>query len=741
MEPLSAFADAIAGAGLPVPADLIADGVLHRFATNGKDKSGWYVLHLDGIPTGVFGDWRTGLNEKWRAGLDRKLTADERKQFRRRMRAIQRQRDEVTQQRHAEAAMQAAEVIQGLQPAPASHPYFQKKGIHADVLVDADDLLVIPMTDPDGNVASLQFIDGSGDKRFLTGGRVVGCYFLIGMIGDTVIVAEGLATGASVHQATSHAVAVAFNAGNLRSVAELMRAKYPRIEIIIAADNDVREDDIENTGIVKAIEAAQTVGAGLAIPELDGKKCDFNDVHNAKGLECVAQQISSAQPAAAQNSGVPPMSETVDGAALLDDICTFIGRFCVFPDQHCLMAVSLWAACAHMIEYFHSTPRLAVVSPELGSGKTRVLEVLELLVPEPMLSLSASPAAVFRTLADRQITLLFDEADSIWSKRGKDGNHEDLRALLNAGYRRGATIPRCVGPRHEVQNFPVFCAAALAGIGELPDTIMSRSVIIRMKRRAPHEPIEPFRTRMHEAPGHKLRERLALWSGAIGRAAGEAWPELPVGIIDRPAECWEPLVAVADAAGGHWPKTARAACVELCRVALDRRVSLGVRLLADLRTIFGDADALHSESVLRRLHEGEEHGLDADAPWAELHGKPLAARGLASLLRPYGVKPVKVKADGRSLQGYRREALWDAWQRYLPPRSGKAEPPEPLDQSQQPCGFEADSNGSGQLLKTEPMEPPESRATTKPVPKVPEVPDIRTGESAPGQITETVEYI
>ena len=415
----------------------------------------------------------------------------------------------------------------------------------------------------------------------------------------------------------------------------------------------------------------------------------------------------------------------LNGAAILDGIRTFISRFCAFPDEHCLIAVTLWAVHSHMTASLHTTPRLAVVSPELGSGKTRVLEVLELLVPEPLFSLSVSPAAVFRTLADRQITLLFDEVDTIWRQRGRDDNNEDLRALLNAGYRRGATIPRCVGPRHEVQHFPVFCAAALAGIGDLPDTIMSRSLIIRMKRRAPNEYVEQFRTRLHEGEGHQLRDRVALWAESVGATVGEAWPEMPPGIVDRPAECWEPLLAVADAAGGHWPGTARESCVALCKVALNRRVSLGVRLLADLRTIFGDADALHGEMVLQRLNNGEEHGLDADAPWGDLHGKSLSARGLASMLRPYDVTPVKVKVNGRALQGYRREALWDAWQRYLPPSPGTPEPPEPPPQGQQRRAPEGGSNGSGSEMQPEPSEPAGGPGNTRPVPEVPEVPEFR----------------
>jgi hypothetical protein len=433
-------------------------------------------------------------------------------------------------------------------------------------------------------------------------------------------------------------------------------------------------------------------------------------------------------------------AECAEGAALLVDVQAFLRRFCAFPDAHALTAVTLWVAHAHMVGHFHTTPRLALLSPEPGSGKTRVLEVLDLLVPVSMFCLSASPAAIFRTLSKDPITLLVDECDTIFTRRGKDDANEDLRALLNAGYKRGATIPRCVGPKHDVQNFAVYCATALAGLGDLPDTIMSRSVIIRMRRRAPGEHIEPFRTRQHAEEGHALRERVAHWAALAGSHAGDAWPTLPNGIVDRSAEVWEPLIAAGDAAGGDWPQTARAACIEMCKGSQDARVSLGVRLLSDLRVIFGAADAMTTEDILAKLCAGTESGLDADAPWNELHGKPLGVRGLASMLKRYGVSSQKVKVSGRALQGYRREHLWDAWTRYLSPVSAQAEPAEPAvllgindaflvpkvpetppKVPDRPAGAVVTQVGAG-IAKSNP-------ARSK-VPEVPQVPAMRGSEKA-----------
>jgi hypothetical protein len=313
-----------------------------------------------------------------------------------------------------------------------------------------------------------------------------------------------------------------------------------------------------------------------------------------------------------------------------------------------------------MVEHFHTTPRLAPMSPEPESGKTRVLEILHLLTPSPMLIFSPSPAAIFRKLANEQVTLLFDEVDTVFTARGKDDQNEDLRALLNAGYRRGASVPRCVGPRHEVQDFKVFAAVALAGIGDLPDTILTRAIRLPMRRRAAHEQVEQYRVRIHEPEGYQLRDRLALWADVVGAGAGAAWPELPDGVVDRRAEAWEPLIAVADAAGGGWPERARAAAVADVALYRERVPSLGIRLLTDLHKVFGVRDAVSTAEILETLNAME------DAPWGDLRGKPLDSRGLAMRLKRYGVTSKNIRLGVHTPKGYAREDLHDVWLRYLP---------------------------------------------------------------------------
>jgi hypothetical protein len=360
-----------------------------------------------------------------------------------------------------------------------------------------------------------------------------------------------------------------------------------------------------------------------------------------------------------------PNALLIDGAALLNSVNAFVGRFAAFPSTACLDTVTLWAAHTHMIEHFHTTPRFAALSPEPESGKTRVLEILDLLTPNPMLIFSPSVAAIFRKLAQNPITLLFDEVDTIFTKRGKDDQNEDLRALINAGYRRGASIPRCVGPKHDVQDFKVFAAVALAGIGDLPDTIMTRAIVVRMRRRSAAEHIEQFRVRVHEQEGHELRDQLALWAAAVGPAAGAAWPELPEGVVDRKAEAWEPLIAVADQAGGDWPERARKAAVTFVSdvsLLMGVSASLGIRLLSDLKLVFVDNDAMSTETILEALVKLDE------SPWADLHGSAMNARGLAMRLKRYGIASRQVRIGDRTAKGYRREDLHDTWTRYLPPQ-------------------------------------------------------------------------
>lgn len=342
----------------------------------------------------------------------------------------------------------------------------------------------------------------------------------------------------------------------------------------------------------------------------------------------------------------------------LDLVHAFIGRFVAYPSPDAQIAHALWIAHTHLMEHWDSTPRLAFLSPEPGSGKSRALEVTSLLVPRPVETINATPAYLFRKVADPAgpPTLLYDEIDTVFGPKAKD--NEDVRGMLNAGHRKGAVAGRCVmrGKTIETEELQAFCAVALAGIGNLPDTILTRSIVVAMRRRAPSEVVEPFRDRIQRGEAEPIWNALADWAGSISQID---FPILPVGIADRDADVWESLIALADLAGGQWPLLARRAAVTLIASSKAKATSLGLRLLADLRTAFGDADQMPTATLLQALNAME------DAPWGDLKGKALDSRGLARMVQRYEVKPCKLRLGTATANGYRRADLQDAWQRYL----------------------------------------------------------------------------
>src|SRR5215207_9764246 len=238
----------------------------------------------------------------------------------------------------------------------------------------------------------------------------------------------------------------------------------------------------------------------------------------------------------------------------LDEVEAFLGRFVAYPSEAARIAHTLWIAHTHFMDCWESTPRLAFLSPEPGSGKSRALEVTEPLVPRPVHAINTTPAYLFRKVSDDEglPTILYDEIDTIFGPRAKE--HEEVRGMLNAGHRRGAVAGRCVvrGKTVMTEELPAYCAVALAGLNDLPETISTRAVIVRMKRRAPHEYVEPWRHRINGPQAWPIADRLRNWSNSS--ASMITWPDMPAGIEDRNADVWEPLIAVADLAGGDCPE-------------------------------------------------------------------------------------------------------------------------------------------------------------------------------------------
>jgi Protein of unknown function (DUF3631) len=351
---------------------------------------------------------------------------------------------------------------------------------------------------------------------------------------------------------------------------------------------------------------------------------------------------------------------------LLTDVREFVRKYVVVNDEQA-MAITLWVLHAHAAEAAYQTPYLHVSSPEKQSGKSRLLEVLELVVRDPMQAVKPSEAVIYRFVKDTPgATIMLDEVDTIWSEKGDD--NEGLRALINAGHRRGATVPRCVNFT-QIEHFPVFCPKVLAGIGGLPDTIADRSLPIRMKRKTKDERVERFRRRRAEPAGVALRTRLEQWATANVAALADAEPDLPEELSDRQQDACEPLLAIADLAG--WGAEARVAlCTLLAADEDDLRPK--IQLLRDCRRAF---DALGYSRVptewlinqLKGLEEVPWQTTDPGAPWY------LSPNKLAFWLRPYEIKSKKIRfstkgGDGLDglFQGYERSFFEDAWNRYVP---------------------------------------------------------------------------
>ncbi|MGW4952138.1 DUF3631 domain-containing protein [Streptomyces parvulus] len=359
-----------------------------------------------------------------------------------------------------------------------------------------------------------------------------------------------------------------------------------------------------------------------------------------------------------------PDAEPTLGSELLDELRGQIAQFVIPPSQEALDAITLWVTATHLQAAWQHAPRLAVVGPAKRCGKSRLLDVLTETVHEPMLTINTTPAAIFRSITEEEPpTLLVDEADTIFGPKVAEKN-EETRGLLNAGHQRGRYVTRVVGNDHTPHKFATFAMAAIAGIGDLPDTVMDRSVVIRMRRRAEGEKVKPFRSRRDIPALHDLRDRIHAWARPLLEEAADLEPEMPV--EDRAADTWEPLVIVADLAGGHWPRLARLACARMvaAEVAAEEDHPSGARILADIRRVFyaqREADSLSTEELLHHLRQ------DAEAPWAEWGRGGLTARELGRLLREFGIKPGNVRmADRTQRKGYMRNKFLDAWRRYCP---------------------------------------------------------------------------
>ena len=385
----------------------------------------------------------------------------------------------------------------------------------------------------------------------------------------------------------------------------------------------------------------------------------------------VAQRPSIPEPRTARvGACFGPLRE---GEQALADLRAQIARYVVMPSQEALTAATLWVAATHLQRAWQHAPRLAIVAPEKRCGKSRLLDVITETVHNPLITVNASPAAIFRSIDDDDpITLLVDEADTLFSATKAAEKNEEVRGLINAGHQRNRPTLRVVGPEHKPRKFPTFAMAALAGIGDLPDTVMDRAVVIRMRRRVDGEKVAHFRTIRDTPALHAIRDQLAAWLKPLYPQAVDMEPAMPV--EDRAADTWEPLVVIADLAGSEWPALARTACRVMTdyEAGQDEQGGLRTRLLVGIRRAFA---AENEPAVLATKRLLEHLNADKEAPWADQGANGLTPRGLQLLLKGYGISSANRRfPDGTQAKGFARNQFLDTWARYCPEPKPSAEP-------------------------------------------------------------------
>lgn len=464
-------------------------------------------------------------------------------------------------------------------------------------------------------------------------------------------------------------------------------------QVYVVFDSDVMLKPEVHGALVRLKAFLESRGAKVAavyLPTTDASKVGLDDYlaagHTVNDLLALAspnlrQIVTEDDEAAAPNikgraielDDPEPADEDVDGAALLDEIVAFLTTYIVMPHESA-EAIALWIAHTYAMDSWGVTPLLALSSPTKRCGKTTLLRGIRGLVRRPLAASGISAAAIYRLVEEHEPTLLIDEMDSM-------KENEDLRGVLNSGHTRDlAFIIRCAGEGANIEprRFSTWCPKVLAHIGRLPGTLEDRAVQIPMRRKLPGERRERLRRRDLDAQLRPIRRRLARWAQDAQPELKGLDPVMPPALDDRATDNWEPLIAIADVAGGHWPGVARAAAIAL---SLDRDddeadENPGLLLLADLHHLL-ETGALDAEDgisadaaceALRRLDE---------RPWASW-GKGrdgLQSVHLGRLLRPFKLKSKQVRSGGKVGRRYPTDALREAMARYR--RTGSESPATP----------------------------------------------------------------
>jgi len=599
-------------------------------------------------------------------------------------------------------------------------------------------VLVVPVK-VGSKISTLELIDEAGRKSALAGGAKAGGYWATQPLTDavaTLLIAEGAATALSAKEASGHPAIAALSAGNLPAVAKAMRERYPVAALVILADL-VKATGASDPHAIEAARAVGGVVAvpdfGTDRPDV---ATDFNDLAQLCGLEAVGSRIASAaaspqatepnapeapQPgetniyeveaikrlaalspmdydrtrkAEAEALGIRPATldklvtlarkegesagldfddvepwpHPINPAELLSEVSTTVRRFIICQPETA-DAVALWAAMTWFMDVVQIAPLAVITAPEKRCGKSLLLFLLGRLSYRPLTASNITPAALFRSIDAWKPTLLVDESDAFMRE------NEELRGLLNCGHtRESAYIIRTVGEDFTPTRFNVWGAKALAGIGHLADTLMDRAVTLELRRKLPHEVVERLR---YAEPGlfDDLTAKLARFAEDHRDAVRRARPALPASLNDRAQDNWEPLLAIADVAGGTWPDLARKAALKLSGVD-SPTMSTGTELLADIQEVFEHkrVSKISTADLIEALCDDDEK------VWATFNrGRPVSPRQIAKRLAGFDIKSKNIRIGYDVAKGFDLEQFQEAFARYL------STPPElPLHPLQTP---------------------------------------------------------
>ena len=404
------------------------------------------------------------------------------------------------------------------------------------------------------------------------------------------------------------------------------------------------------------------------------------------GIKCGAldQEIRIKQKDKDAANGAPfeviePWASPVNGETLLNDVLATIHKH-VICSPHTARAATLWIAHTYLLDAVYCSPLAVITAPDKGCGKTTFLEVMAEMVYQPIPTSSISAAALYRTIEQYHPTLLIDEVDSFLA------GDESMRGILNSGHKRkGAFVMRCDGDDNQMKRFSTWAAKLLSGISakNLHDTITSRAIILELRKKLPTEMIASNRN--NEAHYHAICRKLVRWTSDIEQQVRKATTSLPDALDDRQKDNWEPLLAIADIAGGKWPTMARETATALCTNAEVK--SYRAEFLEDVRTVFEShqIDRISTADLIKYLCDDEE------ANWATYNrGKPISPRQLSNLLKGYGIVSNTLRFSGKpSAKGFEKEQFLDVWARYVDVSLGVSAvtPPYPL----QPNEYKASS--------------------------------------------------